>query len=220
MSFMMFRAIICCAALIVGLLAAVNVTAQSAGACNGTACSASGKAQPLNLMSFMNGSGKTGTMRSAAAPARTGTGRHRHKVKTAARSHNEDAPAATASSELPAALPAAAATAYAANSPNDVQVVSDDEVNAIDLAMNNSNSAAAETNGTARPTESDNDNRVKWADANEFGAEQFKPSAAPAPAKETTGDNSVRDDSWIGRFWSTIGDGFVALVAMVRQLFS
>jgi len=41
---MVFRAILCCAALVFGLLGALSATAQSAGA-----------QQPLNLMSFMHG---------------------------------------------------------------------------------------------------------------------------------------------------------------------
>jgi hypothetical protein len=220
MSVMMFRAFLCCAALIVGLLAALNVTAQSAGACNGTTC---GKPQPLNLMNFMNGSGQAGTATSvAAAPAKGGTktssARHRHKVKTAARSQSEVTPPPAATSESPA-LPAAAATAYAAHSADDVQVVSGDEVNAIDLAMGNANSAATETNGSSPGAENDNRDRVKWAEANEFRTEQFKPTAAPAPAKEPAGDSTMRDDSWMGRFWSAIGDGYVVLIAMIKQLF-
>jgi len=215
---MMFRVVLSCAALIIGLLAALNVTAQSAGACNGTACSSSGKA-PLNLMSFMNGSGKAQSARAASvSPIKTATSRHRHGAKTAARSRNDAAPPASerAASE-PAALPAAAASAYAEHSERDVQVVSGDEVNAIDLAMNNSN---AETSGTAPATENDNRDRVKWADAEKFASEQFKPSPPAAPASEPPPTNTVQDDSWMGRFWATIGEGFVALFALVKQLFS
>ncbi len=215
MGSMMFRVILSCAALIVGLLAALNVTAQSAGACNGTACNSSGKAQPLNLMGFMNGTGKVGAARptaTAAAPARTASTRHRHTAKTAARSRND------ALNPLePPVLPSAAASAYAEHSERDVQVVSGDEVNAIDLAMNNAN---AETNGTAPRSESDNRDRVKWADAKEFGADQFKPRAPVAPASEPPAGRTVRDDSWMGRFWAAVGDGFIALVALVKQLFS
>ena len=221
MSVMMFRAFVCCAALIVGLLAALNVTAQSAGACNGTTCS---KPAPLNLMNFMNGSGQAGTATSvAAAPAKSGTKtsttKHRHKVKTATRPQSETTPPPAAAAE-PASLPAAATADYAAHAPDDVQVVSGDEVNAIDLAMTKANGAAPETNGVSPGADNDGRNRVKWADAKEFRAEQFKPTVAPAPAKETTGGNTaLRDDSWMGRFWSTIGDGYVALIAMIRQLF-
>jgi len=224
---MMFRAIICCVALIVGLLAALNVTAESAGACNGTTC---GKPAPLNLMNFMNGSGQTSTGQSGStqaatvtstAPVKTATTKRRHhKAKTAARSNSEATPPSTAASEQPA-LPAAAATAYAAHAPDDVQVVSGDEVNAIDRAMTSANGASAETNGVSPGADSDNRDRVKWADANEFRADQYQPSAAaPAPVKAPASDSTLRDDSWIGRFWSTIGDGYVALIAMIKQLFS
>lgn len=200
---MMFRAVVCCAALIIGLLAALNVTAQSAGACNGGSC---GSAQPLNLMNFMNGSGKASAAKpAAAAPAKTAATKHRHPAKTAARSGSD---------VEPPAVSAAAASAYAEHSYNDVQVVSGEEVNAIDRAMGNANAPAAETNGVA----SGNRESVKWADANEFRAEQYKPASAPAPASEPI--TTFRDDSWMGRFWSMIGDGYLALMAMIKQLFS
>jgi hypothetical protein len=219
MSVMMFRAIICCAALIVGLLAALNVTAESAGACNGTSC---GKPAPLNLMNFMNGSGQSGSTQAATvtstAPTKTATTKHRrHKAKTATRSNSDATPPSTAASEQPA-LPAA--TAYAAHAPDDVQVVSGDEVNAIDRAMGDGGGASSETNGVSPGAENDNRDRVKWADASEFRGEQFKPSATPAPVTAPANDSPLRDDSWMGRFWSTIGDGYVALIAMIKQLFS
>ena len=216
MRIMMFRAVVCCAALIVGLLAALNVAAQSASVCsNGATCNASGKA-PLNLMNFMNGSGQTGAAKAGAAPApaKTAATKHRHPTKTAARSNSDVVPLASE----PPALSAAAATAFAAHSPDDVQVVSGDEVNAIDLAMGNAGNSTAETNGAAPDT--DNRDRTKWADASEFRTEQFNPVSAPAPANEPTSTTTIRDDSWMGRFWSTIGDGYVALIAMIKQLFS
>jgi hypothetical protein len=223
MSVMMFRAVICCVALIAGLLAALNVTAESAGACNGTTC---GKPQPLNLMNFMNGSGQSGSTQAATvtstAPAttKTATTKHRHhKAKTATRSNSDATPPSTAASEQPA-LPAAAATAYTAHSTDDVQVVSGEEVNAIDLAMGKADAPAAETNGVSPGAENDNRDRVKWVDANEFRADQYKPSATPAPVTAPASDSTLRDDSWMGRFWSTIGDGYVALIAMIKQLFS
>jgi len=215
---MMFRAIICCVALIVGLLAALNVTAESAGACNGTTCS---KPAPLNLMNFMNGSGQSssGSSQAAAvtstAPTKAAIAKHRrHKPKIAARSNSDAAPSQAAASEQPA-LPAAAATAYAAHAADDVQVVSGDEVNAIDLAAG----SATETNGASPGAGNDDGDRAKWADASEFRTEQYKPSAAPAPVKAPASDSTLRDDSWMGRFWSAIGDGYVALIAMIKQLF-
>src|SRR5262249_34583649 len=101
------------------------------------------------------------------------------------------------------------------HSSNDVQVVSGDEVNAIDRAVGNANGSAGETNGTS----SDNHDGSKWAAANEFRAEQFKPTSAPPPATEPAGHTTFRDDSWMGRFWSMIGDGYRALMAMIKQLF-
>jgi hypothetical protein len=219
MHIMMFRAFVCCAALIIGLLAVVGVTAQSAAVCSGTTCGSSAKAAPLNLMNFINGSAKAGATQSvAAAPGKASRGRHRHKVKTAARSRSEgrfassEPPAASpeppavspepaAPSPEPPALPTAATAAYAAHSPDDVQVVSGDEVNAIDLATSNTDNSTAKTSGVAP------------------GAEPYKPSDAPAPANGSAGNATMGDDSWMGRFWATIGNGFIALVGMVRQLF-
>ena len=215
---MVFRATVCCAALIIGLLAALSVTAQSAGACNGSAC---GSAQPLNLMNFMNGSGKAGsakggTAATAATSTKTATTRHRRGVKTATRSPGN---AMAPSPEPPPVLPAAA-SAYAAQPPGDVQVVSGDEVNAIDLAMSKTDSPAAETNGASPGTGDLDRDRAKWADASAFQTEQYKPASAPAPANDTTTTTTIRDDFWMGRFWSMIGDGYVALMAMIKQLFS
>jgi len=212
---MMYRATICCAALIFGLLAALSVTAQSAGACNGTACTA-GKPQPLNLMSFMGGSAKAGSAKPAETRTATpGPTKRRHATTKAAVRLNRDAIPASAAAAEPSALPVEAATAYASQSAEDVQVVSGDELNAIDLAMN---SSATETSG-ASGNDSDARDRFQWADATQFQAGQDKPDNAAAPSNQTTGGGIPRDDSWIGRFWSALGDGFVALVGMVQQLF-
>jgi hypothetical protein len=56
---MMVRAIICCAALILGLLATIGATAQSAAVCNGPGCRAVEMSRPLDLMAFMRGGGQT-----------------------------------------------------------------------------------------------------------------------------------------------------------------
>ena len=217
---MMFRAILSCVALVVGLLAALDVTAQSAGACNGASC---GSTQPLNLMNFTNGSGKTGTAKTAAtASAKKTATKHRHPVKTATRASETATQAPEEAAAPPPEQPAspAAASAAAEHPTDDVQVVSGDEVNAIDLAMSKADKPAAETNGTAPGAGSDNPDRTKWADAKEFRAEQYTPSSAPPPAADTTSNTTFRDDTWMGRFWSVIGDGYVALMAMIKQLFS
>ena len=209
---MVFRAIICCAALVFGLLAALSATAESAGTCSGAACNAAGKPQPLNLMSFMRGS-KAGPAGTASAKTASTT-KHRHATtKTAARAPGDIAAQAVASSEPPV-LPVAVTTAYASQSAEDVQVVSGDEVNVIDLAMN---SSAAETSGAASRAESEARDRLKSADATPFGANQGKSDNAAAPSNEPAGNSVPRDDSWMTRFWSAIGNGFVALVGMVRQ---
>lgn len=222
---MMFRAIISCVALVIGLLAALDVTAQSAGACNGASC---GSAQPLNLMNFINGSGKSGTAKTAApattASARKTATRHRHHTKTATRAPEDAVAPSPEQPALPAAASADAQPPAAEHSADNVQVVSGDEVNAIDLAMSKADKPPAETNGTAPDAGSDNPDRAKWADAKEFRTEQYKPGStsmrSPAPVSDTTSNNTFRDDSWMDRFWSTIGDGYVMLMTMIKQLFS
>ena len=68
---MVVRALICCTALVLGLLAALSATAQSGGACSGTTCRTAEKSRPLDLMSFMRGRAKAdnGTGRQAAKTA-------------------------------------------------------------------------------------------------------------------------------------------------------
>src|SRR5690242_17102258 len=100
---MVFRAIICSAALIFGLLATLSVAAQSAGA-----------PQPLNLINFMQGPAKAGA---ATKTATASTNKHR-RAKTAARPRRELAAAPAASAET-AVMPAAAA-APASQSTEDV----------------------------------------------------------------------------------------------------
>ncbi len=200
---MMFRAILCCAALVVGLLAALSATAQSAGA-----------QQPLNLMSFMHGSAKAAPARTGAAKTASAAKHRRIAVRTAAH-QNRDIEATPAASAAPPELPAAAASAYASHATGDVEVVSGDEVNSIDLAMN---SSPAETNGVSSRNDDDIQNLVKWADAAQSRAIQRAPVGATAPANGTTGGRAPRDDSWIGRFWAAIGDGYVALLDMLKRL--
>jgi hypothetical protein len=207
---MVFRAIICCAALIFVLLAALSATAQSAGA-----------PQPLNLMSFMQGSGKAGSAKAGTASAKTAsTSKHRHGATKTASRPQRDATTTSAASSGPSAV--AAASAYASQSDDNVQVVSGDEVNAIDLAMN---SATPETSGAASRADGEARDRFKFADASQFLPNQGRLDST-TPAKENaagTGDariDEIARESWIYRFWSAVGDGFVALAGMVRQLFS
>jgi hypothetical protein len=244
---MMVRAITCCAALILGLLATLGATAQSAGVCNGPGCRAVEKSRPLDLMAFMRGGAQT----SAKATGKTGTakaGKHRHGTSRhgtggpgasgpgtsgpAPRPAPDKAPAVTpdttpdlATLSQPSPLPAAAA-AYAAHAENDVQVVTGDQLNTIDLAMLRS---SPETVGTTPNTGTEAGDRLAAADAGQV-RDQVRDQvreAVPGPgdAAASTGKpatqshDALRDESWMGRIWSAVGDGFVALVAMVRQLF-
>jgi hypothetical protein len=217
---MVVRAVICCAALIFGLLAALSATAQSAGACNGAACRSAEKARPLDLMAFMRGRAKADTK--AGRPAAAKSAAHSPQNRQAGRSAGRaDRRPDSASETQPASLPAAAAAAYAAETQNaqqDVQVVTGDQLNIIDLAMIRT---SPETVGSAPRVEPREGAPIKLADA---GAPRetaprldSKPDNASAIAPR---DDAPRDDSWIGRFWAAIGDSFVVLVAMVRQLFA
>ncbi len=213
---MVVRTLICCTALILGLLAALSATAQSAGVCNGTACRSAEKARPLDLMSFMRGRAKADTKagRRSSAKSATHSSQKRHAGRSAARA---DRRPDSASEAQPAALPTAAAASYAAEA-EDVQVVTGDQLNIIDLAMSR---ATSETVGSAPRIENREGTSLKLADAGAPG--DTTPKIAPTPDKTSAiapRDDSPRDDSWIGRFWAAIGDGFVALVAMVRQLFA
>ena len=199
---MVFRAILCCAALVFGLLAALSATAQSAGA-------------PLNLMSFMHGQTKAAPAKTVAAKTANAAKHRRTAVRAAAR-HDRNIDTTPASTAEPPELPAAAAAAYASHSTDDVQVVSGDEVNAIDLAMN---SSTAETNGASSRKDDDIRDLVKWADAAQSRAVQGSPMSTAAPSNGTTGSGTARDDSWIGRFWAAIGDGYLALLDMLKRLF-
>jgi hypothetical protein len=212
---MLVRAFICCTALVLGLLVMLGATAQSAGTCNGAACRAAAKSHPLDLMSFMRGrakaDAKSGTKagRQSAAGGATHSSKSRHAGRSTARPDNLP-------DSAPEPLPAAAAAAYAAE-PRDVQVVAGDQLNVIDLAMLRT---PAETVGAAPHLETGDATSTRLADAGaprESTARPDKVSAAAPPAREA---EAPRDDSWMGRFWAAIGDRFVVLAAMLRQLFA
>jgi hypothetical protein len=124
----------------------------------------------------------------------------------------------------PGALPTAAAAAYAAHAEDNVQVVTSDQLNTIDLAMLGS---SPETVGATPKTDTDGSGtgRITAAEASQVhdqvrDAISGPSDTAASPSKPATQSNeALRDDSWMGRIWSAVGDGFVALVAMVRQLF-
>lgn len=226
---MMARAIVCCAALILGLLAPLGATAQPGGVCNGPGCRATESSRPLDLMAFMRGGAKTAAKSTTAKTGKTGKHR-RGSSRPATRPAPESAPDTTpdptrdvATLSQPAALPsAAAAAAYAADADHDVQVVTSDQLNPIDLAMLRS---APETVGATPKTGSDASERTTSADASQIhdqirNAASGPGDAAASPGKQTShSDAALRDESWMGRIWSAVGDGFVTLVAMVRLLF-
>jgi hypothetical protein len=207
---MLVRAFICCTALVLGLLVMLGATAQSAGACNGAACRPAAKSHPLDLMSFMNGRAKADNKagRPSAAKTATHSSRSRQTGRPTARPDNLP-------DSAPEAMPAAAAAAYAAE-PRDVQVVTGDQLNVIDMAMLRT---PAETVGAAPRVETVEAALTKLADV---GAprENASSTALPTVEAEAPRDDTPSDDSWMGRFWAAIGDRFVVLVTMLRQLFA
>jgi hypothetical protein len=209
---MMIRAIACCAALILGLLATLGATAQSASACNNAACRSAGRAAPLDLMAFMRGGKSSGKSATRTASAKANKPRH-GASRSAARIDNAPVPVAQPE---PAALPAAAA--YASHTDSDVQVVTSDELNTIDLAMARS---APETIGASPKTDGlDSDVSVRVADVRQPRDAAKSSNDAALPSLPAGKPDAPRDESWTGRLWSALGDGFVALFAMLRQLFS
>jgi hypothetical protein len=234
---MMVRAIICCAALILGLLAMLGATAQSAGVCNGPCCRAVEKSRPLDLMAFMRGGAQTNA-KTAGKTATAKTGKHRHGVsRPAPRPAPDKAPDTTldvapglapdlATLPQPSALPTAAAAAYAAHADDNVQVVTSDQLNTIDLAMLGSSpetvgaTPKTDTNGSGSGT--GGTPAAEVSQVHDQVRDAIGPSdTAASPGKPATQSNeALRDDSWMGRIWSAVGDGFVALIAIVRQLFA
>jgi hypothetical protein len=221
---MVVRALISCTALILGLLAALGATAQPAGACNGAACRPVEAARPLDLMSFMRGRARADTKKGTSTGTRTGRQSAANSTTHSPQSRRAGRPAGRAdrlpdSAQQTLSLPAAAA--YAAETQG-VQVVTGDQFNTIDLAMSRT---PPETIGSAPRVEPGDDTPIKLADA---GAPR---QTTPTPEKSSTmatrddpprndSRNDPRNDSWIDRFWAAIGDSFVVLVAMVRQLFA
>ena len=216
---MMARAIICCAALILGLLATLGATAQSVE-----------KSRPLDLMSFMRG-GAQSSGKSAAKTTAAKSSKHRHGSKRPAK--RPDKARDVAALPSPAPLRSAAASVYASHAENDVQVVTSDQLNPIDLAMLRS---SPETDGTAQKAETNvgltsadagqvhDQVRDQIQDQVQDQAGDAAPKVDNASATRTQpvsqDADALRDESWMGRLWSAVGDGFVALVAMIRQLFA
>jgi hypothetical protein len=205
---MLFRAILCCAALILALLFGLK-----AGA---TPADAGGK--PLDLMQFMReqaaSTRKAEAARHATAKRRRAAERAHRKPRAVAAKPKEKEQAVAAKPQPPAVLPMPmpreAAASFAAQPPPEVEVVASDEINSIDLA---GEAASPETVG-APPAAAEPPVEVAAAgalDALDRDSSAAAPAASSPPVVEA-------EASWMQWLWSAVSGAFAALAAAVRQL--
>jgi hypothetical protein len=188
---MMFRTIVCCAALVLGLLPSLNVSA--APACDGAACEPMAKSKPLDIMQFM---------REQAASTRAVKPQHGN-IRTTATTPRAARPKTTARTK-PARLPAEAATSFATQPDPGVQVVAGEEFNAID---GTATAVPAETTGAAVATGPD----VQLVDAEEFNDIDRKAAGG-------TSNDGRANPSWLQWIWSALSGTLTAVATAVHHL--
>jgi hypothetical protein len=198
----MFRAIACCAALVLGL----SLNAVAAPACDDDGCQAATQSKPLDITKFMKdqaSSTRAATSRPSKAQPVS------HVPRTARR--------AVAARPKPAGLPVEAAASYAAQEPA-VQIVASDEFNDIDRAAA-ATPAPAETTGSAVAAEPN----VQLVDNGEFNdidrkAEDRLPLSARARIADAHVSATQPIVSWLQWIGSAVGGIFTALATAVHQL--
>jgi len=223
----MFRTIVCCAILSLGL----SLNAIAAPACDDAECRTTTKAKPLNIMQFMReqaastrvaASRQRGTTRPRQSKAQSVT----HRVPTVAHVQRP-ARRAVAAGPKPSGLPTEAATSYAAQQPP-VQVVASDELNDIDRAA----PAAAtsdETTGAASAAEPNVQlvENGQFNDIDRKAEELLRQSALArlADAEANTGQAKVAQPSaaqtnvsWLQWIWSGVASTFAALATAAHHL--
>lgn len=219
---MMFRALACCAVL--GLSALLSQTASAAPDCSGPECGKAAPAKPLNIMQFM---------REQAASTRAAEPRQRKARKPSAAARRA-APRAVAvqskpvkqHAKRPTPSPVEASETFAsersrnAPPPPDVQVVTGDELNAIDRAA--AGQRGAETVGAGTSTgpavqlvdaEQVNDIDRNAPDNSPSGADAATSPGADAPPRV-----EPASPSWWQRIWSALGSTLTALASAVHHL--
>jgi hypothetical protein len=202
----MFRTLICCVALTVGL----SLNAVAAPACDEGECQPAAKSKPLDIMKFMKEQA-AGTRQAAAGTTNPRPGKAQPVAHVQRPAHR-----AVAARSKPAGMPVEAAASYAAQEPA-VKIVDSDELNDIDRAA--PSTAPAETTGSAVATEPN----VQLVDNGEFNdidrkAEDRQPLSVAsriADAHASAGQASV---SWLQWIWSSLGNTFAALAMAVHQL--
>lgn len=184
---MLFRAILSCAALIMALLLCLNANAEPAER----------PSKPLDIMKFM---------REQAASTRA-TEKPKRAIAQPAASAPKRAPVAA----TPTAVPSEAASSFAAQPAPapEVELVAEDELNAIDRA---GEAAPPETVGAAP--------QMQMADAGVstiVTKGQQRAPAMEAPPSQPAPSNAPQL-SWWQWLWSAVRDSLAALVAAVHAL--
>ncbi len=204
---MKFHAIACGAALGLGLL--FTLGAAAAPDCDGAGCSKSAPAKPLNIMQFMRE--QAASTRVAKPP------RDKARATANVKRPTRRAVAAQLQPANRPALPVDASASFASQPAQSVQVVSSDELNAIDRAAG---SAPAETVGAAIAAGA----AVQMVDAEEFNdidrkTENSPPlSAGATPQRDAPAHNEQASSSWLQWIWSAVGSTLTALATAVHHL--
>ena len=209
---MLFRAIICCTALVLGLLFSLNAS-SAAPACDGADCPPPAKTKPLNIMQFMREQAASTRVANPSVKIRSQPG--------AAKQAKHPTAAAATAQRNPSRRPVK--TVAAAPAAPQVQVVDDNELNTIDRAAGAA--PPPETVGAAIPVE----NSVRFVDADEFNSIDRKADegALLAMAAARNSDEAIRSDtpgapqtkvSWLSWMWSGFANIFVALSVAVHNL--
>jgi len=220
----MFRIIVCCAILSLGL----SLNAIAAPVCDDAECQTTTKAKPLNIMQFMR---EQAASTRVAASRQSGTTKPRQsKAQSVARkapsgAHGQrPARRAVAAGPKPSGLPTEAATSYAAQQPP-VQVVASDELNDIDRAAAPT-ATSAQTTGAAAAAEPN----VQLVENGEFNdidrkAEELLRQSALARMADAEANTKVAQPSaaqtnvsWLRWIWSGVTNTFAALATAAHQL--
>jgi hypothetical protein len=222
----MFRIIVCCAILSLGL----SLNAIAAPVCDDAECQTTTKAKPLNIMQFMR---EQAASTRVAASRQSGTTKPRqskaqsvaHKAPSVAHGQRP-ARRAVAAGPKPSGLPTEAATSYAAQQPP-VQVVASDELNDIDRAAPTPATATSdETTGAAAAAEPN----VQLVENGEFNdidrkAEELLRQSALARMADAEANTKVAQPSaaqtnvsWLRWIWSGVANTFAALATAAHHL--
>jgi hypothetical protein len=230
---LMFRIILCCAALIVIPVLGLSPNAAAAPACDDAECQTAVKSKPLDIVKFM---------REQAASTRVGEPRQRKvqqsKVQQSRLEQRKAQPVAhvqrparhaVAARRKPATMPVEAAASYAAQQPP-VQVVAGDELNDIDRAAP---ATAVPAEAAAGPVAVQPN--VQLVDTAEFNDVDRKANdrlalsattriadahaAAGQASGAQTGGAPTTSLSWLHWIWSAVGNVFGALATAMHQLF-